>query len=83
MLNDIVNAEPLEGYRLHLRLEDGAEGTVDLIPQLSFRGVFAPLREPSYFRRFEWIRTWVRSCGRTERIWIQTFSTPISRGSQL
>ena len=51
MLKDIVSAEPLEGYRLHLRFEDGAEGTVDLTHHLSFRGVFAPLKEPSYFQK--------------------------------
>jgi len=51
MLKDIVSAEPLEGYRLHLRFEDGAEGTVDLTPHLSFRGVFSPLKELSYFQK--------------------------------
>jgi hypothetical protein len=49
MLKDIVAAEPLSDYRLHLRFEDGVEGAVDLAPQLSFQGVFEPLRDPSYF----------------------------------
>jgi hypothetical protein len=49
MLKDIVAAKALGGYRLHLRFEDGAEGVVDLAPQLSFRGVFEPLRDPAYF----------------------------------
>lgn len=49
MLNDIVEAKPLGEYRLHLRFEDGVEGVVDLEPQLSFRGVFEPLRDPAYF----------------------------------
>ncbi len=30
MLKDIVAAQPLENYRLHLRFEDGIEGVVDL-----------------------------------------------------
>jgi hypothetical protein len=51
MLKDIVSAVVLEGYQLHLRFEDGAEGTVDLTRHLSFRGVFAPLKELSYFRK--------------------------------
>lgn len=51
MLKDIVAAEPLDGYRLLLRFEDGTEGALDLAPCLSFRGVFAPLRDLSYFRQ--------------------------------
>jgi hypothetical protein len=50
MLKDIIAAQPLDGYRLHLRFEDGREGTVDLEPHLSFRGVFAPLKDLAYFR---------------------------------
>jgi hypothetical protein len=49
MLKDIVAAEALGGYRLHLRFEDGVEGVVDLAPHLSFRGVFEPLRDTAYF----------------------------------
>ena len=49
MLKDIVAAEALGNYRLHLRFEDGVEGVVDLAPHLSFLGVFAPLRDPAYF----------------------------------
>jgi len=51
MLKDIVSAQALEGYHVHLRFEDGTEGTVDLASHLSFRGVFAPLKELSYFRQ--------------------------------
>ena len=40
MLKDIVAAKALDGHRLHLRFEDGAEGVVDL---------FEPLRDPAYF----------------------------------
>ena len=49
MLKDIIAAEPLSDYRLHLRFEDGVEGTADLKNHLSFRGVFEPLRDPLYF----------------------------------
>jgi hypothetical protein len=49
MLKDIVAAKPLSDYRLQLRFEDGVEGVVDLAPQLSFQGVFEPLRDPNYF----------------------------------
>ena len=49
MLNDIVEANVLGEYRIHLRFEDGMEGVVDLAPQLSFKGVFEPLKDPSYF----------------------------------
>jgi hypothetical protein len=49
MLKDVVAARVLDEYRLHLRFEDGVEGVVDLAPQLSFHGVFEPLRDPAYF----------------------------------
>jgi len=51
MLKDVVAAKLLGDYRLHLRFEDGTEGVVDLGAHLSFRGVFAPLRDPDYFTR--------------------------------
>jgi len=51
MLKDIVAANALGDYRLHLRFEDGVEGVVDLAPHLSFRGVFEPLKDPAYFAR--------------------------------
>ena len=34
-----------------LKFEDGAEGIVDLASQLSFQGIFAPLRDTDYFRQ--------------------------------
>jgi hypothetical protein len=49
MLNDIVEARPLGGYRLYLRYADGAAGEIDLAPLLRFTGVFEPLRDPAYF----------------------------------
>ena len=49
MLKDIIGVRALGDYRLQLRFEDGVEGVVDLAPHLSFRGVFGPLRDPTYF----------------------------------
>lgn len=49
MLKDVVTACALDNYRLHLRFEDGTEGTVDLAQSLSFRGVFEPLKDPAFF----------------------------------
>lgn len=49
MLKDIVAVEPLDGYRLHLRFEDGAEGEVDVAKMIRFEGVFAPVKERAYF----------------------------------
>ena len=50
MLKDVVAVRPLDTYRLYLCFEDGAEGVVDLTSQLSFRGVFEPLKDLSYFQ---------------------------------
>jgi hypothetical protein len=49
MLKDIVAANAIGDYRLHLRFEDGIEGVVDLATDLSFRGVFEPMRDPAWF----------------------------------
>jgi len=49
MLKDIVQVQPLDGYRLHVRFEDGVEGGVDVAELVKFRGVFAPLRNRDYF----------------------------------
>jgi hypothetical protein len=49
MLKDVTEVNPLDGYRLHLRFEDSVEGVVDLAENLQFAGIFAPLRERTYF----------------------------------
>lgn len=51
MLHDVVEVRPLDGFRLHLRFDDGVEGAVDVSARVPFDGVFAPLRDPEYFRR--------------------------------
>ena len=53
MLKDIVSVKPLEKYQLHLRFEDGIEGAVDVSELIEFTGVFAPLKELSYFNRVQ------------------------------
>jgi hypothetical protein len=53
VLRDVVEVRLLHGYRLWLRFDDGTEGEVDLEPELSFEGIFEPLRDPSYFARVE------------------------------
>ena len=40
MLKDVVFAEPLDGYQLRLRFEDGVEGVVDVAKLCPFEGVF-------------------------------------------
>jgi hypothetical protein len=47
MLKDIVFAHPVDGHRLRIRYEDGVEGIIDLDAIVSFRGVFAPLKDPA------------------------------------
>jgi hypothetical protein len=47
----LLEAKPLDGYRVHVRVEDGTAGEVDLSYLLDYGGVFEPLRDPGYFRR--------------------------------
>jgi len=51
MLHDVVEVRALDGYCVYLRFGDGAEGVVDVARRVPFDGVFAPLRDPEYFRR--------------------------------
>ena len=48
---DVVEVDPRGAYRLWLRFQEGTEGEIDLGPELTFQGVFAPLRDPAYFAR--------------------------------
>jgi hypothetical protein len=50
MLKDIVEATPLEGYRVRFRFEDGVVGELDLSAIMRFEGVFAPLKDLTRFR---------------------------------
>lgn len=51
MTKDVAKVESRGGYRVWLQFQDGVEGEVDLGPELTFQGVFAPLRDPAYFAR--------------------------------
>jgi Protein of unknown function (DUF2442) len=53
MLKDIVEAMPLDEYRIHLRFEDGVEGTIDVARIVRFEGVFAPLCERAFFTQVQ------------------------------
>jgi hypothetical protein len=43
MLRDVVSVVASDPYRLQIRFEDGAEGSVALDEIITFDGVFAPL----------------------------------------
>lgn len=49
MLKDIVEAKVVGPHQLHLRFEDGVEGSVDVSRLVEFTGIFEPLRDPAYF----------------------------------
>jgi hypothetical protein len=51
MLVDVVETRALDLYRLWIRFDDGAEGSVDVAALVPFRGVFEPLRDPAEFAR--------------------------------
>lgn len=51
MLKDVVEVQPLGGYRVHLRFEDGVEGDLDLGKVIEFNGIFAPLRDEQEFAK--------------------------------
>ncbi len=47
----LLEAQPLEGHRVHVRFEDGVAAEVDLRYLVDYGGVFEPLRDPDFFRR--------------------------------
>lgn len=51
-LVDITNVEVVGAYRLRLSFVDGTIGDVDFSTR-EWRGVFEPLKDPSYFARVE------------------------------
>ncbi len=46
----VVAVEPIDNYRLKIRLSDGRQGLFDVTPYLGI-GVFRELKDSSYFRR--------------------------------
>ena len=51
MHRDVVQVTTVDGFKLRLRFEDGIEGEVDCSTLLSFKGIFAPLKDPAEFAR--------------------------------
>jgi hypothetical protein len=46
----LIEATPRDGYTVHVHFEDGTSADVDLSYLTGYGGVFAPLRDPAYFR---------------------------------
>jgi Protein of unknown function (DUF2442) len=51
LTKDVIGVSCLGAYRLLLTFEDGQRREVDIAALVPFDGVFAPLRDESYFRR--------------------------------
>ena len=51
MLKDIIAVAPKTKYVLHLKFEDGTEGDADISRIVKFTGVFAPIKDTSYFSK--------------------------------
>ena len=51
MLTHVIEGRHVADHTLWLRFSDGAEGEVDLGPELSGE-VFEPLKDEEYFQRF-------------------------------
>jgi hypothetical protein len=47
----LIEATPRGGYTVHVRFEDETSADVDLSYLTGYGGVFAPLRDPAYFRQ--------------------------------
>ena len=51
MLANIIEVKALEGHRLYLKFDDGADGVVDLAQHLCFEGVLRRLEDLAFFQR--------------------------------
>ena len=51
MIPRVVEAQYVQGFTIHLRFSDGAEGDVDLSQELHGE-VFEPLKDPAIFKAF-------------------------------
>ena len=52
MFPRVAEARYVSGHTIWLRFSDGAEGEVDLSPEIHGE-IFEPLRDLAYFRKFE------------------------------
>ena len=48
---DIVEVKVLTDYKLFLKFDDGVCGEVDIAKLIPFEGVFAPLKDKTFFAR--------------------------------
>ena len=51
MSKDVINVECIDDYRLCLTFEGGDRREVDIAALVPFDGIFAPLKDPAYFRQ--------------------------------
>jgi hypothetical protein len=51
MLRDIVAVHVIGPHRLRLLFDDGIEGEIDVAREISFDGVFEPLRDAAFFSK--------------------------------
>ncbi len=49
MLKSAVSVRALDGHKIWVRFDDGAEGTVDVSEHVPFTGVFERLKDRTYF----------------------------------
>ena len=52
MYYDVTEVKYAGDYRLEITFENGKSGTVDFRKYIEKGGVFSPLAEPEYFRKF-------------------------------
>lgn len=63
MLVSVIEAEYVEDYRIHLRFDNGEQGTVDLKDTVfnDHRKILEPLQDVEFFKKFEldsWTLIW-------------------------
>ena len=51
MSKDVIKVECIGDYRLCLTFEGGDRREVDIATLVPFDGIFAPLKDPTYFRQ--------------------------------
>ena len=49
MIRDVVAVQVVGPHRLRLRFDDGIEGEIDVAREVSFDGVFEPLKDAVFF----------------------------------
>ncbi len=54
----ITSVEYDGDYRLKLLFDDGVAGVIDIAEQVSFEGVFRPMKNLDFFKRVRINRTW-------------------------